>query len=105
MTPEAGVARAPSQPCAGEAPVLQGQKSRFVPWPLKRLHHALSPHLATDFSHHRGIGWEDGIDSNKTLAYFILIPRAIGVQRGRTQCRLKPSVFLMEVTGKAMKDT
>lgn len=91
MTPEASVVRAPSQPCAGEAPVLQGQKSRFVPWPLKKLRHALSPHLATDFSHHRGIGWEDGIDPNKTLAYFILIPRAREVQRGKTQCRLKAS--------------
>lgn len=81
MTPEAGVARAPSQPCAGEAPVLQGQKSRFVPWPLKRLCYARSPHLATDFSHCWGIGWEDGIDPNKTLAYFILIPRARATQK------------------------
>lgn len=52
--------------------------------------------LATDFIHPGGIGWEGGIDSNKSLAYFILMPRARarGIQREGmvwTKC------FLMEM--------
>lgn len=58
---EADVARAPSQPCAGEDPPPQGRDCRSVSWLLKKFCDVLSlhpGHRLQPSQRHRVGGWD-----------------------------------------------